>query len=95
MSTPEGMPLVGPSSPSPASDVGPLYRFEMWAAARPDDPYYVTNWDGRQRITIVARTKQEAIDAADALLGAAGRDHYWTFSVISVTDHRIAQAVSS
>lgn len=72
----------------------PLFRYEMWATHRPTDPYYVTNWDRKQKIVVVAATKQEAINAADKALGSAGAHRYWVFHVISVTDHRIATEVA-
>lgn len=72
------------------------FRFEMWATTRPDDPYYVTNWDRRitnwdrrTKITVVAVDKPAAIRAADTALGSAGQHRHWVFEVLSVTDHRI------
>jgi hypothetical protein len=74
----------------------PLFRFSMWAVARRDDPYYYTNWDGKQQITVLARTKQEAINLADAALGGKpGRYHHWTFKIREVTDSRIPGEVQS
>lgn len=65
------------------------FRFEMWATDRPDDPYYVTNWDRRKKITVVAPDRAAAMRAADTALGAAGEHRHWVFKVLSVTDHRI------
>lgn len=73
----------------------PEFRFEMWATHRPDDAYYVTNWDRKKKITVVAPTKQDAIDKARVALGSAGHHRYWTFRVTSVTDHRIPMEVNS
>ncbi|WP_336790412.1 hypothetical protein [Gordonia malaquae] len=67
----------------------PQFRFDMWATTRPDDPYYYTNWDNKDRITVVAATKQEAMRQAQTALGPAGRRRHWVFQTISVIDHRI------
>ena len=65
------------------------FRFEMWAVIRPDDTYYFTNWDGKEKITVVATDRQAAFKAATAALGQPRRHQHWTFKVLSVTDHRI------
>lgn len=67
----------------------PLFRFEMWATHRPDDAYYHTNWDRKQKVTVVAANRQEAFNVADAALGNAGRGRLWVFRILSITDHRI------
>lgn len=67
------------------------FRYELWATTRPDDTYYVTNWDRKQKITVVASTKQEAINAAAAALGEAGSRRHWVFSTISLTDARLPE----
>jgi hypothetical protein len=66
-----------------------LYRFEMWATSRPIDPYYVTNWDRKQKVTVVAPDRHSAYAAAATALGNAGERRHWVFRVVSVTDHRI------
>lgn len=73
------------------STPAPEFRFEMWATHRPADSYYVTNWDRKKKVTVVATDKQAAINKADAALGSAGQHRYWVFRVISVTDHRIPE----
>ncbi|WP_345543470.1 hypothetical protein [Microbacterium jejuense] len=64
----------------------PLFVFKMRAVARPTDPYYVTRWDRATPVEVVAATKQEAINKADATLGSAGAHRYWVFRVDSVRD---------
>lgn len=67
------------------------FRYEMWAVARPDDPYYYTNWDGKEKITVIATDRQAAFKLAAAALGEPQRHYHWTFRVVSVTDHRIPE----
>lgn len=66
-----------------------LYRFDMWAVVRRDDPYYYTNWDRKRRVTALGATQQEAINEAARMLGDPGRRFHWTFRVISAVDNRI------
>jgi hypothetical protein len=70
-------------------ELKPEFRFEMWAVSRPNDRYFHTNWDGKRKITVIATDQQAAFNLADAALGNAGPHRYWTFKVISITDHRI------
>lgn len=77
------------------SSSAPEFRFEMWAVIRPDDAYYYTNWDRREKITVVATDRQAAFKAARAALGEPRRHQHWTFKVISVTDHRIPETTDA
>ena len=59
----------------------PVFRFHMRAAQSDLSGYYHTRWDLAQNVTVLAKTKQEAIDKADAMLGECprGRGWGWTF----------------
>lgn len=74
----------------------PEFRFEMWAVIRPDDLYFYTNWDGKEKITVVATDRQAAFNLAATVLGEPHpmRHQHWTFKVISITDQRIPEGVS-
>ena len=65
------------------------FAFEMRYTDRPNDPYYVTNWDRGATITVVADTQQAAINQADKALGYAGRHRHWVFKVLTITDARL------
>ena len=69
----------------------PLFAFKMRAVDRSNDSYYVTRWDRAVPVEVVAKTKQEAIDKADTMLGSAGRGRYWLFRVDSVRDALLAE----
>jgi hypothetical protein len=66
----------------------PEFVFEMRAVDRSTDSYYVTRWDRAVPVEVVAATKQEAINRADAMLGSAGSHRYWVFRVDKVRDVR-------
>ncbi|AUV61618.1 hypothetical protein PP502_gp53 [Gordonia phage Beenie] len=68
-----------------------LFRFEFRAARADRSGYYYTRWDQSVPITVVAATKQAAINAADAALGDPGSGRFWTFQTKSVVDHRIPE----
>ena len=69
----------------------PRFAFEMRYASRPNDPYYVTNWDHGATITVVAETQKAAINQADKALGDAGRHRHWVFKTLNITDTRITR----
>lgn len=72
----------------------PEFRFEMWAATRPDDRFSSTNWDRKRKVTMVGRSRQDAFDLAKVALGDPGAHRHWVFQVVSITDHRIPEGVS-
>lgn len=63
-----------------------MFEFTMRAVHRDRDPYYYTNWDNAQRMTVRGDTKQEAINKADAMLGPAPRGRYWVFQVDDIKE---------
>lgn len=69
------------------------FLFEMRAAFRRDDPYFYTRWDQAQKVEVVARTKQEAINKADAMLGGSHSYRHWVFRVDRVRDVRAVAAL--
>lgn len=62
------------------------FAFKMRAVQRRDNSYHETDWDKAIPVTVVAATKQEAIDKAGGALGEAGSNRHWVFRVASVKD---------
>ena len=58
-----------------------MFKFHLRAAQQDLSGYYYVRWDLAQNVTVLAKTKQEAIDKADAMLGECpgGRGWRWTF----------------
>jgi hypothetical protein len=83
-----------PAGPSGGSDAQPQMAYTFWTVSRPDDPYYVTNWDRKSRIEVVADTREQAMTLADAAMGNAGDHRHWVFRLISVRDVRIPAEAS-
>lgn len=62
----------------------PKYKFTLRYTHRPNDPYYVTNWDHGSTIDIVATDREEAFRMADEALGSAGSHRHWVFLVLGI-----------
>lgn len=62
------------------------FEFDMRAVEHDRDGYYHPRWDRATPITVTATTKQAAVNAAAAMLGACprGRGWYWGFRVDAV-----------
>lgn len=63
-----------------------MFAFKLWYVSRSNDSYYVTRWDLAKSITVVAETKAQAIDKAEAALGDAGNYRRWVYQVDSIRD---------
>jgi hypothetical protein len=59
----------------------PMFEFDMIYVHRPDDPYYVTNWDRAVAVTVMAVSRKEAFTTLWAMLGDAPRHRYWTAQI--------------
>jgi hypothetical protein len=58
--------------------------FHMRVASADREGYYYTRWDQATPVTTRATTKQQAVNAACALMGEARRGRYWTVMVDKV-----------
>lgn len=73
-----------------------LFRFDMRATEKDPSGYYYPRWDKAraQSVSVVAETKQEAINKAAKMLGPTTRSGwYWIFRVDKITDARLVEAV--
>ena len=53
------------------------FKFHLRATQKDLSGYYYTRWDRAQKVTVLAKTKQEAINKADAMLGKCPRGRGW------------------
>ena len=62
------------------------FRFTMRATAKDGSGYYHPRWDLATRITVIAPTRAEAVEAASEMLGdhGRGRGWYWVMRIDSV-----------
>ena len=65
------------------------YAFSLTAQQWRTDPYYVGSSAPVHRLTVVAATKQEAINEGARVLGEASAHRYWRFWVKSMKDVRL------
>lgn len=69
------------------------YEFDLRAVDCDREGYYFPRWDRAQKITVVATTKQAAINQAAAVLGDPPRGKsgwYWGFKVDAIRPARSA-----
>ena len=76
------------SEEKPTTDA-PEYVFKLRYVSRPDDAYYITRWDRAKEIEVVARSKPEALNKAEAALGDPGRGDHWVYQTLSIRDFRL------
>ena len=65
------------------------YVFKLTAQQWHTDPYYVRSSAPVHQLTVVAATKQEAINEGARVLGEAADHRYWRFWVKSMKDVRL------
>lgn len=65
------------------------YQWKIAAQQWRDDPYYVASSAPIQKVTVVAPTKQEAINEAARILGPAADHRHWRYWVGEATDIRL------
>lgn len=53
------------------------HNFDVRVAAADLEGYYWTNWGEATPMTVVAKTKQDAVNTACDLMGAPPRGRYW------------------
>jgi ribosomal protein L20A (L18A) len=59
-------------------------RFKYVVVDRPDDAYYVTNWDRKTPVEVVAENREAALEQVWVLMGAAPRHRHWVARLLSV-----------
>jgi NADPH-dependent glutamate synthase beta subunit-like oxidoreductase len=59
-------------------------RFKYVVVDRPDDAYYVTNWDRKTPVEVVAENREAALEQVWALMGAAPDHRHWVARLLSV-----------
>lgn len=62
------------------------FRFEMRAAERDVTGYCHTRWDQAQAITVLATTREEAMEKAERVLGEPHRGYCWVYAFDNISE---------
>lgn len=67
------------------------FVFKMRAAQADRTGYYYTRWDQATPIEVVAASKKEALNKAEAVLGEPRTGRYWSYMVDKIVDVAAAE----
>lgn len=72
-----------------------MFEFDFIYIARDLTGYYYARWDRAKPITVRGRTKQEAINKADEMLGECPRGYGWEWVFKTMAIREITEPAAS